>query len=83
MSEGLATVAGMRIDCETCTVRGASCGDCVVTFLTIGVRGAPVLELDDLERRALEVLASSRLVPPLRLSPPARARPTPPGALTG
>jgi len=73
LSEVLATVAGMKIDCETCTVRGASCADCVVTFLTIGVRGAPSMDLDHAERAALRVLASSGLVPPLRLtrgSPP-------------
>ena len=72
LSEVLATVAGMKIDCETCTVRGASCADCVVTFLTIGV-GAPTVDLDHAERAALRVLASSGLVPPLRLtrgSPP-------------
>lgn len=68
VSEALATVADMKIDCETCTVRGASCADCVVTFLTIEVRGAPALELDEAERAALEVLASSGLVPPLRLA---------------
>lgn len=30
----------MLIDCDSCTVRGDSCADCVVTFLTIPV-GAP------------------------------------------
>lgn len=72
---------GMMIDCDTCTVRGDACADCVVTFLTIPVRegasppasvdGASVLrsprELDDAERRAIEVLADAGLVPPLRL----------------
>lgn len=28
----------MIIDCDTCTVRGDACGDCVVSFLTISVR---------------------------------------------
>ena len=81
MSEGVANVAGMRIDCGTCTVRGAACADCVVTFLTIGVRdpGIPVptfaepaaatVDLDEAERAAIDVLASSGLVPPLRLTP--------------
>ena len=93
----------MRIDCGTCAVQGAACADCVVTFLTIGLRdagtpaaaggtstapltttaqltttaplttpapttGSPV-DLDDAERAAIEVLASSGLVPPLRLVP--------------
>ena len=80
VSEGIGSVPGMRIDCGTCTVRGVACADCVVTFLTIGVRepdtpglmvsevpAAPV-DLDDAERAAIDVLASSGLVPPLRLS---------------
>lgn len=66
----------MMIDCGTCTVRGDACSDCVVTFLTIPVRGAGavdgragpgVADLDEAERRALAVLARSGLVPPLRL----------------
>ncbi|NMR19356.1 hypothetical protein [Cellulomonas fimi] len=94
----------MMIDCGTCTVRGAACADCVVTFLTIPVRtdvgpppvvvgtargltadvsvpgvtspGVPAgvpsqpVDLDDAERVAIGVLASSGLVPPLRLAPP-------------
>lgn len=64
MSEGAASVAHMMIDCGRCTVRGDACADCVVTFLTIPV-GAP--DLDDAERDALEVLASSGMVPPLRM----------------
>ncbi|MBX9243661.1 hypothetical protein ICW40_02435 [Actinotalea ferrariae] len=69
----------MIIDCGTCTVRGDACTDCVVTFLTIPVRGAtapgptgarpasPPADLDDAERAAIAVLAGSGLVPPLRL----------------
>ena len=70
----------MIIDCGSCTVRGAACADCVVTFLTIPVRepefsrpgadapGSPEqVDLDDAERGAIEVLARSGLVPPLRL----------------
>ena len=34
------SVRRMIIDCDTCTVRGAACADCVVTFLTIPVRAA-------------------------------------------
>lgn len=68
---GLASVAAMIIDCEVCTARPAACADCVVTFLAVPV-GAPAgvtaaVELDAGERRALEVLAASGLVPPLRL----------------
>jgi hypothetical protein len=52
------------IDCETCTVRGDACGDCVIAVLM----GAPPA-LDGEEQRAIEVLAASGLVPPLRLAP--------------
>jgi hypothetical protein len=56
------------IDCDSCEVRGLACGDCVVTALL----GAPPegVVLDDEERRALEVLAGSGLVAPLRLVQP-------------
>lgn len=55
----------MIIDCDTCTVRGLACGDCVVAVLL----GAPPA-LDVEEQRAIGVLASSGLVPPLRLAQP-------------
>jgi hypothetical protein len=105
------------IDCDTCTVRGPGCDDCVVTVLlgappgwrdseptvvpltrrpraggdVAGVAAAahapgrcaaasdlprvdsgdeeelrPVVELDDVERRAVRALAEFGLVPPLR-----------------
>jgi hypothetical protein len=64
----------MMIDCGQCAVRGDSCADCVVTFLSIGVRGdaaapaaARTADLDTAERGALAVLADHGLVPPLRL----------------
>ena len=56
----------MIIDCDTCTVRGDACGDCVVAVLL----GAPPA-LTDEEQRAIEVLAASGLIPPLRLAPAA------------
>ena len=55
--------APVTIDCGTCDVRGLACGDCVVTVLL----GAPPEWLDEEEQRAIEVLAESGLVPPLRL----------------
>lgn len=67
MSDPAASVRRMIIDCGQCRVRGESCTDCVVTFLTIGVRGSAPPELDDAERGAIGVLAESGLVPPLRL----------------
>jgi len=55
----------MHIDCGTCTVRGAACSGCVVTVL-LGMPDRHV-EWDDTEQQALNVLAASGLVPPLRL----------------
>jgi hypothetical protein len=76
--------AVMIIDCDTCAVRGPACTDCVVTVL-LGfpqVRGdggveRGGVELDGAEQAALAVLASSGLVPPLRLlaAPPGEAGP--------
>jgi hypothetical protein len=57
----------LHVDCDTCIARGLACGDCVITVLL----GAPTtgLDLDPDERAALEALADSGLVPPLRLVP--------------
>ena len=57
----------MLIDCDGCAVRDLACGDCVVTVL-LGAPGAGV-EVAEGERRALDVLADSGLVPRLRLVP--------------
>ena len=57
----------VEIDCETCVVRGLACGDCVVTVL---MGPPPELGFDDDEARALDVLAGSGLVPPLRMVAP-------------
>ena len=54
----------MRIDCDTCLVRGPACQDCVVTVL---LGPPPELSFDAEEQQAFEVLASSGLVPPLRM----------------
>ena len=56
-----------RIDCDTCLVRGLACHDCVVTVL---LGPPPELTFDDDERAALDILAASGLVPPLRLVRP-------------
>jgi len=61
------SVFHMIIDCETCTVRGPACGDCVVSFLTIPVRQPEPAELDAAEQEAIAVLAAEGLIPPLRL----------------
>jgi hypothetical protein len=62
----------MTIDCDTCEVRALACGDCVVSVLL----GAPPsgVEIDAESRAALDALAGSGLVPPLRLVPPAEHR---------
>ncbi len=57
----------MLIDCDGCAVRDLACTDCVVTVLLAGPPG--VVDVDDEERRALDVLADSGLVPRLRLVP--------------
>ena len=57
----------MLIDCDGCAVRDLACGDCVVTVLLGGPPGA--VEVDEGERRALDVLADSGLVPRLQLVP--------------
>ncbi len=57
----------MLIDCDTCAVRDLLCGDCVVPVvlgLTTSAR-----DIDAGERRALDVLADSGLVPRLRMVP--------------
>jgi len=58
------------IDCDTCEVRGLACADCVVSVL---LGAPPALDLDAAEQAAIDVLAGSGLVPPLRLVPPAAA----------
>ena len=57
----------MLIDCDTCRARDQACGDCVVTVL-LGKPGQ-VVEFDDCEHVAVDVLAAEGLVPPLRLVP--------------
>jgi hypothetical protein len=58
----------MIIDCDTCVMRELACGDCVVSVL-LGPPGAMTTGFDAEERAALDVLADSGLVPPLRLVP--------------
>ena len=78
----------MIIDCDGCAVRGSACGDCVIGVL-LGAPGpprrrpaggasdrppgAPIVQLDAPERRALAVLADQGLVPRLRLVATRRA----------
>lgn len=61
----------MLIDCETCSVRGIACPDCVVSVL-LETPHAPTnaIDLDESERNAVSVFAASGLLPPLRLVRP-------------
>jgi hypothetical protein len=64
--------ANVLIDCDRCEVRGRACGDCVVAVLLGGppdeLSAAPdPVELDAASRDAIEILADSGLIPPLRL----------------
>jgi hypothetical protein len=60
------------IDCNACGARGVACDDCVVSV----VLDAPAegVQVDEVERRALEALAGGGLVPRLRLVPLRRQR---------
>jgi ferredoxin len=58
----------MLIDCDTCTVRGQACGECVVNLLfgeapmpsgAGADAGVDMAHGDDAERRALQVLADA------------------------
>jgi hypothetical protein len=64
----------MIINCGECAVRGAMCARCTVTFVTEAPGEPPVIELDDAELRALAALADAGMIPPLRYTPPRRAR---------
>ncbi len=63
--QGEAPVVDVVIDCDTCAVRGRGCPDCMVSFLLDGPPDDIVL--DGEEQRALGVLASAGLIPPLRM----------------
>jgi hypothetical protein len=57
----------MLIDCDTCSVRGTACRDCVVTVILN--HSARPIELDEAEQYAVGALAAVGLVPPLRVTP--------------
>lgn len=67
MSDPLASVAAMIIDCNTCQAPPEACGDCVMSVL---LEADPMgTELDADQALALGALADEGLVPPLRLVP--------------
>ena len=54
----------LQIDCDECAMQGTdACADCVVTFLC---DRADVVTLDQVEARALRLLANGGLAPRLR-----------------
>jgi hypothetical protein len=56
------------IDCDACVMKGPGCQDCVVTVvLGFSAERSGSLRIDDEEKAALDALADSGLVPPLRL----------------
>jgi hypothetical protein len=55
------------IDCDACAMRGPGCRDCVVSVVLGMPPEQSSLRIDDEELAALDVLAQSGLVPPLRL----------------
>ena len=56
------------IDCDACVMKGPGCQDCVVTVvLGFAAERSGSLRIDDDEKAALDALAESGLVPPLRL----------------
>jgi hypothetical protein len=55
------------IDCDACVMRGPGCRDCVVSVVLGMPPEQSSLRIDDEELAALDVLARSGLVPPLRL----------------
>lgn len=59
----------LHVDCHSCSARPLACGDCVISVLL----GRPddvaePVEIEGEERAALDALAASGLVPPLRLA---------------
>jgi hypothetical protein len=54
----------MIIDCTRCDSHGIACATCAV-----GALAEPEAELGPAELRALAVLASAGLIPPLRYAP--------------
>ncbi len=67
----------LSIDCDQCAVRGLACSDCIVSALL----GVPedTLTFDDAEQAAIDALAASGMVPPLRLVPKPAPSPGPRG----
>lgn len=61
----------MRIDCDTCGIRGAGCSGCLVTALLD--TDSPAADLGPAEHRAIEVFARAGFE--VEVLPPPAARP--------
>ncbi len=61
----LGVMGNVDVDCDSCTMRGLFCGDCVMSVL-LGAPEGP-LRLDEVEQNALGALSAGGLLPPLRL----------------
>lgn len=55
----------LHVDCSGCRARGPACSDCVISVLLGPI--TEEVELDSDEVGALEAMARSGLLPPLRL----------------
>jgi hypothetical protein len=55
----------LLVDCDRCAIRGDGCAECVIGVLF----GAPALEWDPDERRAIDALMEAGLVPRLGALP--------------
>jgi len=64
MSVAIPSLAGMLIDCDSCTMRDIACSDCVVSVLIGDPKPAPRLDADEV--LVIDLLASRGMVPPLR-----------------
>jgi hypothetical protein len=67
----------MIIDCDRCEVRNIACDDCVVSVLLSAPPSVATGEIEwgEDESGALEVLAASGLVPPVRMRDGRRGTP--------
>lgn len=63
----------LHVDCASCRARGPACSDCVISVLLGPVSHDVELETDEVG--ALDAMARSGLLPPLRLVRPVNPRP--------
>lgn len=64
----------LHVDCASCRARGPACSDCVISVLLGPI--SQEVELDHDEVDALDAMARSGLLPPLRLVRPTTPQPS-------